>query len=239
MVFEAGLPSSSVFDEASFDNLDGDEPEDGEPETGSGTASNLESFLTPEIRTVVMPSKARTSNRAAHDMEIKLRTEQAERYLSSLQDLIADKSFQYSHIIRQAPRKQIRTRARAHVAKLNEKISFFCRAYNRGRAALITLGADAPLLRRFRVLTKDDVKASTALRNPNTQGSTTHRLSWIWQLSVDGAVPSSNDGLLECTASLFFAKYLSIYLIFSSTGSLAESPGPEEPLERGGCIASA
>jgi len=202
VIFEAALPSTSHFDVGSFDNLDGDEPEDTEPDVGLGSASNLEILLTPEIRTVVMPSTSRTKNRSAFDMEIKLRTEQAERYLSSLQELIAEKSFQYSHVIRKAPRKQIRTRARAHVAKLNEKISFFCRAYSRGRAALVSLGADASLLRRFRILTKDDVKASTALRNPNIQGSTTHRLSWIWQVSVDGAVPSSNDALHECTVSL-------------------------------------
>ena len=76
--------------------------------------------------------------------------------------------------------------------------------YNQGWAALVSLGANATLLRRFRVLTKDDVKASTALRNPNTQGSTTHQLSWIWQLSIDGAVPSLNEALQECTVSLIF-----------------------------------
>jgi hypothetical protein len=157
-----------------------------------------------------MPSTSRTKNRAANEMEMELRTEQAEWYLSGLQDLIADKSFQYSHIIRKAPRKQIRTWERAYVAKLNEKISFVCCAYNRGRAALVTLGVDALLLRRFRVLTKDDVKASTAMRNPNTLGSMTHQLSWIWQLSVDGGVPSSNDGLHECTVSIIFSELLLI-----------------------------
>ena len=86
MIFEAALPSTSLFDVGSFDNLDGDEPEEMEPDTGLGTASNLEILLTPEIRTVVMPSNSRTTNRAANDMEIKLRTEQAEGYLSGLQE---------------------------------------------------------------------------------------------------------------------------------------------------------
>ncbi len=93
-----------------------------------------------------------------------------------------------------------------HVQVLPDKISFYCRAYNRCRAALIRLRADAALLQRFCVLAKDDVNSSSALLNPNIPGLMTHRLSWIWQLSINDAVPSLNDGLHECTASLLFQK---------------------------------
>ena len=52
----------------------------------------------------------------------------------------------------------------------------------RCRARLILLGGDQS---RFKVLTPDDVKASTAIINPNESGSTRLKLSWIWE-SSDG-----------------------------------------------------
>src|SRR6202522_2236051 len=54
--------------------------------------------------------------------------------------LIAEKSFQFSHVIRVAPREDVNTRSRAEVKKLNLKISVHCRLYTQCRARLISLG---------------------------------------------------------------------------------------------------
>ena len=47
------------------------------------------------------------------------RQRQANRYIIALQNVIAEKSFQFSNIIQAAPRKSVVTRARNAVAKLN------------------------------------------------------------------------------------------------------------------------
>ncbi len=114
------LPSTSHIDMGDFDDLDDVEPELEQqtgPEPQRSTVSNLEILQTPEIRTNMMPSTSRTANRAAQDMEMDLRKQQAKRYLSGLKELIADKSFQYSHVIRKAPRKTVRTRACSSIAR--------------------------------------------------------------------------------------------------------------------------
>lgn len=109
------------------------------------------------------------------------RISQADYQLNRIRDLIAEKSFQYSHVNRVAPRKSVKTRSRAVVKKLNHQIASHCRVYSRCRSCLITLGADHLTLSRLRILKPDDIKASTAILNPNEPGSTSIKLPWIWQ----------------------------------------------------------
>ena len=58
------------------------------------------------------------------DMELLLRIEQAKTHLNQLRDLIAEKSFQYSDVIRHAPTKGVSTRGRMHVKSIDNDISF-------------------------------------------------------------------------------------------------------------------
>ncbi|KAF8150124.1 hypothetical protein B0H34DRAFT_826383 [Crassisporium funariophilum] len=46
---------------------------------------------------------------------------------------------------------------------------------------LMTLHCDEEILRVFRVLTREDLKASTEVLRPNEQGSSSVKLSWIWR----------------------------------------------------------
>lgn len=116
-------------------------------------------------------------------LELSNRIQHAENHLNRIRDLIAEKSFQFSHVIRGAPRKDVNTRSRAEVKKINLKISVHCRLYTQCRARLITLGAPPEVADRFLILTTEDVKASTVVVNPNEPGSTQLKLSWIWQTS--------------------------------------------------------
>ena len=150
-------------------------------------------------------------------LEISLRITHAERHLSRVRDLIAEKSFQFSHVIRAAPRKAVNTRSRAEVKKINLQISVHCRLYTHCRNRLIILGAPREITNRFPILTTDDVKASTAIVNPNEPGSTQLKLSWIWQSSgghrwglstTDVSTSASSAGagdhnLIECEYFLF------------------------------------
>src|ERR1700678_770222 len=114
-------------------------------------------------------------------LELSYQIQHAENHLNRIRDLIEEKSFQFSHVIRVAPRKDVNTRSRAEVKKLTLKISVHCRLYTQCRARLITLGAPPELADRFQILTTEDVKASTVVVNPNEPGSTRLKLSWIWR----------------------------------------------------------
>lgn len=165
-----------------------------------------------------------------NDLECKHRISLAEHHLDQIRNLIAEKSFQFSHLIRAAPRKAVVTRSRAAVNKLNQQISMHCRMYSRCRSRIVALGADEAILSRLQLLLPNDIEASTAIVNPNQPGSTVVKLSWIWQTAgghrfglteMDdhspyytgpddgGPVPTATDRLFEC--SLIFHISLLIY----------------------------
>ena len=140
------------------------------------------SIDTPQIEDQLIPLPSNGNIGPAYaELEISHRITHADHHLNRIRVLIAEKSFQYSHVIRVAPRKSVNTRSRAEVKKLNLQIAIHCRLYTQCRAQLIKLGAHRETLNRFLILTTDDIKASTAVVNPNEPGSTRLKLSWIWQ----------------------------------------------------------
>ena len=165
-----------------FDDLDV-EPES-ELELGSASTDTPE--MTPERRPIPFPSNCLPTGHPLQTVELNARIRQARHYLNALREVVAEKSFHYSHVLRQAPNKTIKTRARGVIAKLNNQITLYCRAYVRTRAMLVRLGADAATLRTFQVLVMSDVRASTAILDPNEPGSSSLRLSWIWQTASPG-----------------------------------------------------
>ena len=167
-----------------------------------------------EDQILALPSNGNISN-IHRDLETSHRVTIANEQLNNIRNLIAEKSFQFSHVIRVSPRKSVTTRSRAAVRKLNNEIAESCRRYTRCRDSLFVLGAENTILSRFKVLNPPDVSASTALLKPNEPGSTSIKLSWIWQSSsrhlqasnidFDMDVDDSADdpsNVLECT-SLF------------------------------------
>ena len=108
----------------------------------------------------------------------------AEDQLNQIQNLIVEKSFQFSHVIHISPCKRVTMRARSAVKKLNNKIVKHCCFYARCRSSLMILGAELVILTHFKVLNPVNVIRSTAVLNPNLPGSTKIKLSWIWQSSA-------------------------------------------------------
>ena len=164
--------------------------------TAEGTNSDDTSIL-PELRTLPIPSAMDRPLDHHRDIEMRLRVRQADALLTSLRELIADKSFHYSHILHLATRQPIRSRARSKIATLNAEISLCCRAYTRCHTAMMRLQVPDEIMSGYRPLTRDDIKASTALLKPNEPGSSTLRLSWIWQTQTCG-VDSTKGTLIEC-----------------------------------------
>jgi len=141
--------------------------------------------------------------------EMELRIAQAESHLNHLRELIADKSFHFSELIRPGNRPDVRTRARTAMLQMNGKIAFHARTYNRVWGRMITLGADNILLEDYKLLEKMDTKSITAILDFNRPGSSTNiKLSWIWQsvrtrlgpdLDNPNFVPPTDPGaMLEC-----------------------------------------
>ncbi len=195
-----------------FDDLDQDrEGETAEEQNENSTlamAASTNEPMPPEARTIQFPSNIglipgvhglEHSMMQYRGQELAVRTAQAAKILGKIREAIADKSFQYSHIQRQAPRKSVKTRSRTTIGKLNHHIALLSKVYGRNRARLVRLGAPAGYLERFRILLPADVKASTALLDPNQIGSRSVALSWIWQL--DRLDPNGSPAALqECTS---------------------------------------
>jgi hypothetical protein len=219
-VLEALRPhlSQDVFGEAqgeearedpeAFDDLDADirggHTPDAAPVRRPRVAAETlgqSSLVVPERRRLSIPSTWVSQDNPYWMVELDLRIKQATKTLQALRDAIADKSFQYSHVIRVAPRKGVRTRARAAIAKLNHEIIYLCRVYGRCRAAMVRVGADDDMLKKYQILLKEDVRSSTALLNPNTPGSTRLQLSWIWRTGSAGN-DTSPEALRECEQSI-------------------------------------
>lgn len=156
-----------------------DETEYDEYEEGS--AQTVSEMSPIERKVIVLPSNRNIqTNASASDLEIKLRVRQANFQLNQLRDLIADISFQFSHVIRGQIRKNIRTRSQKRVKSLHNQLTLHARIYTRCRNHLVGLNCGQLLLGQYRVLTREDLKSSTAILDPNRPGSTSLKLSWIW-----------------------------------------------------------
>ena len=104
-----------------FDDLD-----DAEHSESHDSASAQSAIPNTPCRLPMMPSTL--ANPAPHDRlaELSLRKHQGAKLLKNLQDAIADKSFQYSHVIHIAPHKQVSNCTRKTIINLNNSISFYC-----------------------------------------------------------------------------------------------------------------
>jgi len=174
---DVGNESLEMWDDVAYELVPGGPnrvPDDAEPVSLAPTEKGLEDHVIP------FPSNGNIGP-AYSQLEVTHRISHCDHHISRLRDLIAEKSFQYSHIIRVSPRKAVNTRSRAEVKKLNLQISIHCRLYTQCRARLIRLGAEPEILNRLLPLSYEDVKASSAMINPNEPGSTQLKLSWIWQ----------------------------------------------------------
>jgi hypothetical protein len=65
---------------------------------------------------------------------------------------------------------------------------------------MVQLGTDDHTLKMFQVLSRADVKASTAILDPNITRSSTIKLSWIWE-TKSKAAGSTPDAIRECVSN--------------------------------------
>jgi hypothetical protein len=180
IISSSNKDSMDIWDHLAFDTVLSD------AETTQTNTNNPSAAIGPlpiEDQIIALPSNGNTSE-IYRALEVAHRISTAEDQLNHIRNLIADKSFQYSHVIRVSPRKGVTTRSRAAVRKLNNQIAEHCRLYTRCRSSLLILEADPSILSQYKILNPVDVVGSTAVINPNQPGSTSIKLSWIWQTSA-------------------------------------------------------
>jgi len=117
---------------ADFDNIDEDNDKDDNNPWDIIDERDEEAAILPESQQLSMPSTWTTNNDRYREtgftlhfseVELTLHMNQADSALKILWETIADKSFQYSHVICVTPRQVIRTRAHTAIAKLNHTIA--------------------------------------------------------------------------------------------------------------------
>jgi hypothetical protein len=192
-------PTGFNEDVTDFFDLDDEDSSQGQTlnDSGDKNSASPDNEVLPENRRLVLPSTHLPLNHPLRKVELRLRIIQAAGHLAAVHEAVAEKSFQYSHVLRKAPTKAVRTRSRSAIAKLNTRLVLYCRVYSRSRAAIVRLGADDRTLSTYRKLSREDVKASSAIMNPNLPGASSLRLSWIW-LSSPSGTDSSPNGMQEC-----------------------------------------
>jgi hypothetical protein len=140
------------------------------------------------------------------ELELHHHTRQACHEVDQLRDIVADISFQYSHVVHGAICRSVWMTAQKHIKSLHQDLVLDARIYTRCRSRLMFLKCDEHVLWIFRVLKRSDLKASTAILWPNIPGSSSLQLSWIWQTeqwllfgaNANATDPATPASLLEC-----------------------------------------
>ena len=174
----AGIIDNSLNEKPILDN----ETEYDEYDEPTVQTPSVLSGIPVERKVIILPSNGNVETDVS-DLEIKFRTRQADTELNQLRDLIADISFQFSHVIRGQIRKNIRTRSQKRIKSIHNQLTLHARIYARCRNHLVALNCGETILRQYRILSKEDLKSSTAILDPNQPGSTSLKLSWIWHSS--------------------------------------------------------
>jgi len=121
------IPLSPIIldDEAMWDN------DDTEEDSIRADSPQQTAMVTGFVEGITLPLPS-NHNVPEHfrPTELALQKEQASNKLNCLHGLIANKSFQYSHTIRNVPTKKVQTRAQTKVKTLNTEILFHCQLYS-------------------------------------------------------------------------------------------------------------
>lgn len=132
--------------------------------------------------------------------EFELRKGHANDSLASIRRIIGQEAFQYKKILRPAPDKVQRTRARTSIQAVHRGLVLQSRIYMRTRKAIINLGLDPIMVSSlYRMLIKKDIGVTSAIADPNVVGSTRLQLSWIWTTHQGiGEIGPTDNHLTEC-----------------------------------------
>jgi hypothetical protein len=128
--------------------------------------------------------------------ETTLREGQANDALHAIRVHLGDKAVIFRNTVRSAKSQASSTRAWTQVRSVETTVNFNASIYSKCRSQLAKLpGHD--LLKKYLPLKKEDLKASSAVADPNARGQRDSTLAWFWSLDVQGDT-LGNDWMTEC-----------------------------------------
>jgi hypothetical protein len=126
---------------------------------------------------------------AAEDLtqaELRLREGQLNDSLHQIRIALGHKSYLFRNEVRPARSQRLKTRAWGDVHDVESTVQHHARVYTRARQAIVDLGADAFLLERYKVLTRQDLSVQTSVIAPHVRGQRNKSLPWFWTVDVRG-----------------------------------------------------
>jgi hypothetical protein len=114
-----------IWDEVELDIIPNSDDMPMELDQAPETAPAGNSLGPSTIKNYLIPLPSNGNVDICHrNLELTLRSSRAEHHLACIRELIAEQSFQYSHVMRVSPRKGTTTHSRASVKKLNTEIAY-------------------------------------------------------------------------------------------------------------------
>jgi len=156
----------------------------------------------PELTVIPLPSnlgRVRCEELGlAHLMreETALREGQANDALHSIRVHLGDKAVIFRNTVRSAKSQASSTRAWTQVRSVETAVNVNASVYSKCRSQLAKLPSH-DLLSKYLPLRKEDLKASSAVADPNARGQRDSTLPWFWSLDVQGDT-LGNDWMTEC-----------------------------------------
>ena len=146
------------------------------------------SSIPPEQRQILLPSSfgARACKGILapfSSIQLLLCKGLANDTIQALRLMIGKQSFHYRKKIRKGVVKSnynIRTRSHKEAQENSKAIKLLARTYRKIHQTMITLGASEDDKAKYQVLSKEDIKSSTAVVDFNASGQRNKTLSWIW-----------------------------------------------------------
>ena len=124
---------------------------------------------------------------AAEDLaraELRLREGQLNDALHHIRIALGHKSYLFRNDVRPARTQRLKTRAWTEVHAVESTVQHHARVYNRARQSMLDLGADASLLDRYKVLSRQDLRIDTTVISPNVRGQRNTSLPWFWSMDI-------------------------------------------------------
>ncbi|KIO05855.1 hypothetical protein M404DRAFT_101813, partial [Pisolithus tinctorius Marx 270] len=118
------------------------------------------------------------------EMELKLRTGQANDALHGLCLTLADKVAVFQGVVRTAKSYSTKTQAWDMIRTINVSVKKQATIYNQCRDAMVALGTGADILGCYQELHKEDLAVPTAAFSQNAQEHHGTHLPWFWSIDV-------------------------------------------------------
>ena len=186
-----------IYNGAEFDGI-GEEDDDGQDysateehyQTQLPRSSPPDGRINAEYISLHLPShlgRSWCNRNAAEDLanaELRLREGQLNDSLHHIRIALGHKSYLFRSNVRPARTQRLKTRAWAEVHAVESTVQHHARVYNRTQQSILDLGANTPLLSRYRVLERQDLKVDTTVIAPDVRGQRNKSLPWFWSMDV-------------------------------------------------------